>query len=370
MAHSALGGWRGASGVVAIAAALALTPCGPAQAGSSDPTFDASSGASKSEDDAPKQAAFCGGVDLIRALQASDPASFERFDSAARMVVNGAGLLWRVDAPGKPPSYLFGTMHSSETFASSFDDLVIRALSRSKLVATELPGASTRRVANELRRLVGSRSFRPQGGSLDALSDNSRVAVENRLASIGISRTVAPQLQPWFLALSLSRSNCSATAARSGAPQETADARIERLALEQGATVLGLETPAEQVDALASVPDEVALRMLRDAAERRVSPEDFESTITGLYSARRIGYLLAMRGQNWAGVLDGDGYADFITAFVGSFITRRNHAMAVRAAPILAQGEAFVAVGALHLPGEEGMVELIRRQGFSVSRIW
>lgn len=324
-------------------------------------------------DPSSERAALCGGVDLIRALQVSDPAGFDRFEREARLVVNGQGLLWRVEIQGKRASYLFGTMHSSATFASSFDDLVKSALARSKVVATELPGASSRRVANELRRLVGARSFRPQGGALDSLPENARLAVQARLSAIGISPEVSPQLQPWFLALSLSRSNCPAGGAGVGAggpPQETADARIERIAAEQGAAVVGLETPAEQVDALASVPDEVALRMLKDAAERRVSPEDFESTITGLYSARRIGYLLAMRGQNWSGVLDGDGYADFISAFVGSFITRRNHAMAARAAPILAEGQAFVAVGALHLPGDEGMVELLRGQGFTVTRIW
>lgn len=307
----------------------------------------------------------CGGIDLVQALKLSDPAGFEKFEHSARGIANGQGLLWRIESRAGKVSYLFGTMHSSEPAARSFDDLVLRALGRSTVVATELPGASTRRVAAELRRLVANRSFRPQGGALSGLEDDTREEVERRISVAGIPPAVADQLQPWYLALTLSRSNCAASAG-TATDTETADARIERLAVEQGATLLGLESPVEQVDALASIPDDVALRMLRDTAAKRLKPEDMESTITGLYSTRRIGYLLAMRGPAWAGVFDIDGYAEFISAF----ITRRNLTMLQRALPILIAGDAFIAVGALHLPGDYGMVELIRRAGFSVTRIW
>ncbi|MET0314812.1 MAG: TraB/GumN family protein [Hansschlegelia sp.] len=306
----------------------------------------------------------CGGVDLVQALKMSDPAGFAQFEDTARTVANGQGLLWRVESMTGKVSYLFGTMHSSEPAAKTFDDLVMRALGRSRVVATELPGASSRRVASELRRLVAARSFRPAGDSLAGIASDIRPAVEMRISQAGIPPAVADQLQPWYLALSLSRSNCAEPVV--GSDTETADARIERLAVEKGATLLALETPVEQVDALASIPDDVALRMLKETTVKRLKPEDVESTITGLYSTRRIGYLLAMRGPAWASVFDVDGYADFIS----SFITRRNATMLQRALPILNGGNAFLAVGALHLPGERGLVELIRAQGYSVTRIW
>ncbi|WP_020181169.1 TraB/GumN family protein [Methylopila sp. M107] len=312
------------------------------------------------------RAADCVGTDLVKSLQARDAANFAKFETSARGVANGQGLLWRIERYGSKPSYLFGTMHSSEAIAKSFDDLVFRALRRSSVVATELPGASTRKVAAELRRLVATRSYRPYGDSLDALPAGLKDQVEAKLAEVGIPPQVAEQLQPWFLALALSRSRCVSSGAGGGADMETADARIERLAVEQGATLVALESAAEQVDALASIPDGVALKMMRQSTEAGMRPEDVESTITGLYSTRRIGYLLAMRGPIWAGVFDVDGYAEFIS----SFITRRNVTMLRRAVPILDQGGAFIAVGALHLPGEAGMVELLRREGYSVTRIW
>jgi uncharacterized protein YbaP (TraB family) len=360
---------------IALVALAALTlAAGPAQAGGAEAAVQANTppsgegaapGPAVLQQPAEPEVGRCGGVDLVQALKASDPKSFEKFEDAARSVVNGQGLLWRVERPGGKVSYLFGTMHSSEPLAKRFDDLVIRALARARVVAIELPGATTRRGAAELTRLVESRSFRAQGDTLERLPEDVRTMVEQRLAQNGVPPSLANQLQPWYLALKLPRAPCLEANARPIDP-ETADARIERMAREQGSRVVALETAREQADALASVPDEVALRMLSDAARKRLNPEDVDSTIYGLYSSRRIGYLLAMRGPTWAGIFDVDAYAEYLSAF----ITQRNAKMLQRALPILNSGEAFLAVGALHLPGERGLVELIRRSGYLVTRLW
>lgn len=51
------------------------------------------------------------------------------------------------------------------------------------------------------------------------------------------------------------------------------------------------------------------------------------------------------------------------------FITDRNIRMAGRAAPLLGEGNAFIAVGAMHLIGEKGLVELFRKQGYVMTRL-
>jgi len=59
------------------------------------------------------------------------------------------------------------------------------------------------------------------------------------------------------------------------------------------------------------------------------------------------------------------GYA----AFEQRIITDRNHVMADRSTNELAKGNVFMAVGALHLPGEGGLVELLRAKGFTLTRV-
>ena len=44
--------------------------------------------------------------------------------------------------------------------------------------------------------------------------------------------------------------------------------------------------------------------------------------------------------------------------------------MVERAEPLLARGGAFIAVGALHLSGKEGLVERLRAAGYRVTKVW
>jgi uncharacterized protein len=61
----------------------------------------------------------------------------------------------------------------------------------------------------------------------------------------------------------------------------------------------------------------------------------------------------------------GHGYADFRTRL----ISRRNAVMAERASQSIADSPTFIAVGALHLPGEDGLVSLLRKRGFRLEPV-
>jgi uncharacterized protein YbaP (TraB family) len=59
-------------------------------------------------------------------------------------------------------------------------------------------------------------------------------------------------------------------------------------------------------------------------------------------------------------------------AFAGfqqKLIYERNEKMHTVAEPLLDKGGVFVAIGALHLPGDHGMVELLRQAGYTVTKI-
>ena len=61
------------------------------------------------------EASACGGTDMLSALQKSDPATFKKVETEADAVPNSKGLLWKLEKPGEKPSYLFGTMHMTDT---------------------------------------------------------------------------------------------------------------------------------------------------------------------------------------------------------------------------------------------------------------
>ena len=56
--------------------------------------------------------------------------------------------------------------------------------------------------------------------------------------------------------------------------------------------------------------------------------------------------------------------------FLHRFNDARNRVMADRMAARLNRGGAFIAVGALHLPGERGLLSLLSQRGYTVTRVY
>jgi hypothetical protein len=85
-----------------------------------------------------------------------------------------------------------------------------------------------------------------------------------------------------------------------------------------------------------------------------------------LYLGRQIGVIwplqLALAEQ--VGVAP-----DAFTSLEHSLLATRNLGMRENAVPHLAQGGAFIAVGALHLPGRHGLVALLREAGYTVTPV-
>jgi len=78
------------------------------------------------------------------ACQGSDLTQIEGLAAAkaarADDLINGEGLLWRIEKPGLAPSFLFGTIHSTDESALEVARRAARLISGSKTVATELGG--------------------------------------------------------------------------------------------------------------------------------------------------------------------------------------------------------------------------------------
>jgi uncharacterized protein len=90
---------------------------------------------------------------------------------------------------------------------------------------------------------------------------------------------------------------------------------------------------------------------------------DLFETMTILYTRGDIGMIFPlMRSISPDGSATGD-YAEFEEKMVNA----RNRTMAERAEPIIAKGNVFIAVGALHLPGEKGLVSLFQAQNYTMT---
>ena len=61
---------------------------------------------------------------------------------------------------------------------------------------------------------------------------------------------------------------------------------------------------------------------------------------------------------------------EVLRSFQEDLLDRRNLRMADRMEERLQEGGAFVAVGALHLPGEKGILSLLNSKGYRLTRLY
>ena len=170
-------------------------------------------------------------------------------------------------------------------------------------------------------------------------------------------------MKPWILASMVALPACEL--ARKAAGEPMLDINLANTAKEAGKEIGGLETAKSQLEAMASLPIEFHVNGLVSTLKMGDKAEDMIETMIDIYGSGDTGMFMPfMRAAAPSEQTDGPGYAEFEE----KMITARNGVMATNAEPFLAKGKAFIAVGALHLPGEEGVVERLRKAGYAVTR--
>jgi uncharacterized protein len=307
------------------------------------------------------QPAACAGKDLLAEIAETDPSGHARILAASAATPNAKGLLWRIEKAGLTRSYLLGTAHVSDKRVTEVSPAVAAAFKAAKRVALELADFSPETMAPVMQRLVGLLQD-PSGQSLKTLSPDDYRAVQEVLAKRGIPPEVANRLRPWFLFISLALPACEQAAQAQG--KKWLDQQLADDAKARGVPVIGLETVESQMQALASLSPSTQLTLLIVTARLDHRAEDaLEALITG-YARRDLGFVWPLQVYFHEKLGLPRSAMDEIEA---AMLTRRNHVMRDAALPLLAEGGQFIAVGSLHLSGREGLVELLREAGYTLT---
>lgn len=303
--------------------------------------------------------AACTESDLLADFAANDRDKLARIEAAAADVPNGEGLLWRVEAEGVAPSYLFGTIHSSENRFSRLPSAVEKAFDEAGTLAVEIADPASAIILFARPNLT----MLPADTSLSELlgPEDAELAAQV-LPRFGLPMSAAERMQPWFVNMVIAVPPCMLKDAQ----REVLDEKLIRMAKEKGMSLVGLETAEEQFSAFSDVGRDAHLVMLAEALrDGPAVAESLMGTVTRLYGEERMDLALALSRE----IADGRPSEAAHDALFERLIDVRNVTMAERATPLIAEGGAFVAVGALHLPGATGLVEQLRERGYAVTRV-
>ncbi len=312
----------------------------------------------------PEPAHVCRGQDMFAAMARTDPERHAKILAEAKTTANATAVFWKIEKPGLDPSHLFGTMHISDERVSVLSPPVSTALTQSKSVLLEIADMSGNSAA---AALTSSRqlAFFLDGRTLSSLLPPEDFAIaQEALQRAGVPAMFANLLKPWIVTLVLAGSDCERDKATAGAP--VLDMKIAEAAKSAGIPVSGLETVDGQLKALADLPEDQQVAMLKAAVKFADRANDLLETTVQFYLQRNLGSIWPFQyalGEQ-AG-LSREAYA----GFEQSIVVKRNLNMRNGALPSILKGGAFVAVGALHLSGDKGLVQLLRDAGYTVTPI-
>ena len=306
--------------------------------------------------------ATCSGTNLIDLYREQSPEKLEALLLEAEQIPNGKSIFWKIEKSGLEPSYLLGTMHMADERIAHLVGKRLEAFENSSTIIVEnieaLDPAGATAAMLELREMT----FITDGTTLeDRLEPETIEKLKIAAQERGMPYPVAIIMQPWLIASSVALPACEMEAKRSGKP--VLDALIAEMAKDAGKDLVGLETIEEQFSAMANLPEAFHIEALRETLNMGSLAEDVMETMKKLYANGSIGMILPLTKAVSPATSTSSDYEDFQT----SLITNRNQVMAERSIPFLEKGKAFVAVGALHLPGADGLVEKFRDAGYSVT---
>jgi len=228
------------------------------------------------------------------------------------------------------------------------------AASDTLVVEVDISGAN----ALEIQQLMLEKGVLPEGESLQqTISGQTWEDLQSYLRSRGLPVEMFARLRPGLVITTLSSMRLAELGLR---PEMGIDQHFLDLVL-GNKPVLELESAAQQIELLLDFPDQDLLM-----AQTLVQLHDIDRYLRPIYAAWRAGdaaqlnrLLLTDERQR---------HPEFQPLYEKLF-DQRNRAMTSKIEDFLAgSGRYFVVVGAGHLVGEEGIISLLERRGFSAQQ--
>ncbi|MFZ9386926.1 MAG: TraB/GumN family protein [Chitinophagaceae bacterium] len=266
-------------------------------------------------------------------------------------------LLWEITGRGMSrPSYLIGTMHVSSKLAFNLPDSFYLALKSARVVALETNPDTWQEDMDRYELGKGNASDY-------SLTDNTELSMPaeyfgiNTLKFYKYDRKIERALSSSSSAINnlLYRSYGNET---SDFEEDTyLDMYIYQCGKKWGKIIAGVEDYGKSMELMAEA--------YRDAARDRNKKDRSYSDWDEAYSADKLQE--AYRRGNLDLLDTINKYNSISPAFDEKFLYRRNEIQASSMDSIMRKGQTlFAGVGAAHLPGDRGVIELLRKMGYKL----
>lgn len=258
-------------------------------------------------------------------------------------------LLWRVSGRDlKAPSYLYGTIHIQDSRVFAFDSTVWHCFNSCEALAVEV-------LLDQVDySTVREKMMLPQGQSLAKMLSKEDFALLDSLckAKFGTGALFLLGMKPFFLSSALQQADL---------PKEmplALDLFFLQQARSRGMHCYGLEDYMDQIKATDAISLDDQLDILRQTLH---DTNDVAASFDSLVLA-----YLAFDMETITQMLDDTVLPD---NFNKVLVEKRNQTMYKGFRKIAKKQRVFCAVGTAHLPGDKGVIGLLRKKGYTVEPV-
>jgi len=263
-------------------------------------------------------------------------------------IAHGTGLLWKITAGDGRESYVFGTMHSQDRRVTGLPPQVRLALAQSRQLVMEIIPD------NNANQTFSKAIYFTDGTRLDdLLHKDIYAALAQKLPPYGITEEYAHQLKPWAAFTLIGRPR--------PVQAQTQDEVLMELAA--GKSIAGLEDMQELVTTLDGMSRSDQITILNDTVCNHAHILHDTLDLVNMYVARDLAGMVQFNEQPHQDEAVFNRYMQRI-------VYDRNRRMLKRMEKYLHEGGVFISVGAMHLPGEKGLLRMLEKKGYKITRVY
>lgn len=262
-------------------------------------------------------------------------------------------MLFRVRGPNGATLYLLGSVHLLSQDAATLPPQVDSAFDRAKTLSLETSFDSIQMRAAELMmrgRLSNGATLR------STLSPSAVPKVDSLLRSYGLTLEQVNGFKPWFVSMLLAQVAMQKMGFQA---QYGVDMQLNARAKAAGKPVFGLESADFQLglfDGLSTADQEQML--IGDAA-----PEQDAKDLTAIRDAWVVGNVAALDSLL-------NRRLDSAPSLRNALLTNRNRSWIPKLEELIkGKDDALVVVGAGHLVGKDGVLELLKAKGYTIEQM-
>jgi uncharacterized protein YbaP (TraB family) len=269
---------------------------------------------------------------------------FSFFSSFAQEKSYPNSLLWRISGNGlHQPSYIFGTMHLNDKRLFHFPDSLYYFLHRANEFAMEID-------MDELNnRIINFNTTDTSGLLKEVKQDHYKKLALELETRYGIPADQVTKKQAWLYKQMLQ----APVKTKAGEMDNFVDIYLYNIAKNDGKKLAGIETIEDQMELYQDFGDELSLHN----KFFRKKEKEIKEKLISIYINQDLNAI-----NQWFQMMEPTERF--------RVLTKRNLKMADRIKEMSAGKSCFFAVGAAHLPGEDGLIELLTAKGFKVEPVF